>query len=385
MVPENHFRFHPKIAVFLAGVACLSCINTSKISAAEKLDKSTAQRILYQLKAATEENIISGTYNIEENFAGQLKRSQWQIYVWPDNRAVYQLQPGKDDSVGMTFVRKGEKLYFKKSSEKNRHFTRRGQYLRYRRQRLFIDVDLLCENYQIELDSGPLYSGRPTQSLTITSNLEMRPAMAILFDPETKVILRAETNVPTDSGGFYSRRQYWQDIATALPDSTIFHNASNEATEAISRPGKSRRFRNLTGFLAEYRHSFLLPATLPKGFQLHSVRKLRHHKHEIVHFLYTDGLSTISLFEEPSGKHHKRGKKPVWSPLNFLHGDKQNIGYRVMSELPESELLLLEKSLFVIEQNNKIPGAAWLIGITGFVVGVAGFGLAFSYRRKFLP
>ncbi len=368
-------------------IACLvigqlpGCVHPVK--AAQKLDKHAAKQILYRLQAATEKTTLSGLYAIEEKFTGVNKNVRWQIHVWPDNRAVYKLLPQKDDSTAQMLIRDGDSLYFSSSESGNKWIMWRKLHARYRKQRFFIDIDLLCENYQIELDSGPSFLGKSTKSIIISSLWAKRPSVAILFDAGSDLILRTEIKVPADSGAVFSRQQYWESIDYGVPDPALFLQAKKGTALLKMHNPESMQFHDLTGFLSEFKDNFLLPEKVPAGFKLHLIRKLQHHKHEILHFLYTDGLSTISLFEEPGGKLRKRGKKPSWSHLRLLRGQMHGVSYRLMGELPQSELKEIAANLFAVKRQNNLSYFAWGIGIAGPLLAMTGIWLAFFRRYRY--
>ncbi|KAA3613306.1 MAG: hypothetical protein DWQ05_17610 [Calditrichaeota bacterium] len=331
---------------------------------AEKLTESDARILLQKLQMATENSAVSGIYNVQEQLRDGEKNTGWQIYVWPDNRAVYKFIPAADDSAAPLIIRDGDDLFFKSSDGDSRRGLKRRFHHWYHNQRLFIDPELLAQNYTFETEVGPEYLGRATQSLIISSAYEGRMAVAMLFDREIKFIYRTDINIPSKSGKQLSRSQFWQNVDHSIPDSTIFFEAKKGTKIFKKRKQVPTHFSNLTEFLAEHDGNFLLPKHLPTGFKLHMIRRLDRNDNKILHFLYTDGLSTISMFQESHGKESQRsGKRKPKALLSFVNGEFEGLRFRLMSELSRAELLKIEKSLFVVKRQDKNPFLLSMAGI----------------------
>jgi outer membrane lipoprotein-sorting protein len=209
------------------------------------------------------------------------------VKVWhqsPDLTRMEFVSPA--DSVGKVAIENGEGLWLFHP----RRQSWRAMPWRSPRPRL----SLLLRNYQVQIMRRERVAGRPVVTLHITSRYSGNPSKIVWIDARTKIPLRQEL----------------YDAAGKRVGATEFREISYEASlpaNLFTVPAEARRGpadRRAPGGLPEdgprtmIGNSATEPHYVPAGYML--VRKLAFRRPglEFTHLRYTDGLNTISLFQE---------------------------------------------------------------------------------------
>ncbi|MCB9500834.1 MAG: hypothetical protein H6696_02750 [Deferribacteres bacterium] len=380
----TQMNFKLKCRLFALHILLLSSLILLPLRAqvgAQRLDKHTAQQLIDNLQHASENEAYSGTLTVQD-FFGKSETSQWKIDVWPTHRAVYQLFDEKADSVVLVLVRDQEKLYFKPSGRKQNRLIRRYIHSWFRQMHLFSDPDLLTQNYQFDLSDGEEHRGRITKFLQVSPLYDGRSDLSIRFDAENYFLYSLTRKFASDSTGIGTYKRQWQDLNFAVPDTAIFQEAIAGTELWDEKRPEPQNFTNLTQFLAHSKADFLLPQYAPTGFKLQFIRQLEHRNINILHFLYSDGLSTISLFQDKEGHKPRKRRPPELEIINVIAGEKDKIHYRLISEITTAELEHMENQLFSVKRESGFSLWLWGTGLGVFVGINFIFWFVLIWRKK---
>ncbi|HKU82000.1 MAG TPA: DUF4367 domain-containing protein [Candidatus Tumulicola sp.] len=154
---------------------------------------------------------------------------------------------------------------------------------------------LLRANYRAVKGAAETFDGRQTRAVTLVNKFTNRPVMLVRIDEGTKLVLDKQRFAPDGSMASETRFQDVQ-FSNDLPE-TDFSLPKEYAVvrgEKIGEPSKD---------VAQVVHSAGFPAAaprfLPDGFSpleghVIAIRGVR-----TLHVLYSDGIRTVSLFENP--------------------------------------------------------------------------------------
>ncbi len=180
------------------------------------------------------------------------------------------------------------------------------------RSRLNHDLSLLLANYTLRAESGVRIAGRDTYEIEFIPKYPDRETKEIWVDAGTGIVLRASIDRPFNSE---SRLVSFTSVRFS-PDSWTLTNPAEgprgDLPAPFVPPGGSEDggpwigalspevVRQLDGYARSEPFVLLSPAYLPTGFILDEVGQFRprgrFYSPPGVHILYTDGLSSISLF-----------------------------------------------------------------------------------------
>ncbi len=160
-------------------------------------------------------------------------------------------------------------------------------------------LGLLYANYRAVPAGGEIVAGRPTKSLVLINNYTGERVARVWIDAETKLVLRKETfhadgSIATSSR--FAELRYTQKIPDEI-FSTNVPEGYSEVTEADREPPSldTDRVAREAGFKPAS------PADLPEGFALVGASVETVNGTKTVHLNYSDGLRTLSLFENAAG------------------------------------------------------------------------------------
>jgi negative regulator of sigma E activity len=156
-------------------------------------------------------------------------------------------------------------------------------------------LDLLLKNYNVQIPaSDDEIAGYETYLLTITPRFEGRPSKRIWVAKDKGIILRSED---LDSKGeirslsVYTQISFQtEEVQKKVSDLELPVNSPNDS-------GKLAETLSLSKAQRKFKRRLILPTILPHGFELEQVMLLENLPKPAVHLLYTDGLTSLSLFE----------------------------------------------------------------------------------------
>jgi negative regulator of sigma E activity len=255
----------------------------------------------------------------------------------------------------------------------------------------FSSLDLLQTNYELEITGGDRLLDRPVAVLAFKPRHPGRMTMTAWIDEETGLVMRTEER---NEAGVLVEELFLTEFEKdpLIPPKTF-------ATEEWA--GKSVEINQVIacGSISEVQQEadFKLnaPVYIPSGFTLQQRRVIQHHGQPLVHFMYSDGLSRISLFQRiassetshrsPRGTPELHGDVRVWErgPYSILRRYYDGKLFTVIGDVAVSESVELLTSLCTIKPAvTASPSPQGYSSWIGAGVGVLAVGLWILWRRR---
>jgi negative regulator of sigma E activity len=230
------------------------------------------------------------------------------------------------------------------------------------------ELDWLRENYQIRVEPGETLLGRPTEHLRFIPKNSPRGRLEIWPDRATGILLRTQRFDRFDN---LVSTSFFREIEFAPVDSAIV--ALPDSLKRVE-PNQVEvdNFTDLSAFIAGASDALLLPREPPAGFHFRQVKAI-HRKGKIYyHFQYSDGLTTLSLFEFSGAHNHrerdqksKRDRKPNSEALSLVRGEEAGVAYSLLGEVAGEELEKMAASLVLVRKDQAgtdfVQSRNWLI------------------------
>ena len=159
------------------------------------------------------------------------------------------------------------------------------------------NMDILSKNYEIQKgDSVDKIAGYETVFFSIEPNFEDRPTLRIWLEKENGIPLRFERI------NKYGQVQYLQVSTQISFDLNEVDRTSGKLVEdkmSNVSTGKARKTLSFPEAEKAFGQKLILPNYLPAGFELHQIKPMKFPQTTAttLHFRYTDGFLTFSLFE----------------------------------------------------------------------------------------
>lgn len=182
------------------------------------------------------------------------------------------------------------------------------------KSRVGSDLALLLSNYSLKASDGGIIAGRETYHIEILPKYPDRKSKQIWVDRRTGIVLKSVVNRPVD--GVVDTTEF-----TAIELSPNMWTLPDSGMQPLELPKQEARGVNtgtkwigvidkaelatLSSIERKEGFKLLSPSYLPAGFAMEEVRDFpspTNSQRRVVHILYSDGLSSISLFlqqEEP--------------------------------------------------------------------------------------
>lgn len=231
------------------------------------------------------------------------------------------------------------------------------------------ESDWLRENYHIRVEPGETLLGRSTEHFRFIPKNPHRGRLEIWPDRATGILLRTQRFGRFDnlvSTSFFREIEFApvDSAVVALPDSLKRVEPNQVEVD---------NFTDLGAFIAGATDALLLPREPPAGFHFRQVKAIHRKGKTYYHFQYSDGLTTLSLFEF-SGAHDLKSKKdrrPNSEALTLVRGEEAGVAYSLLGEVAMEELEKMATSLVLVRKDQAATNFAksrnWLI-IIGTVV-----------------
>ena len=173
------------------------------------------------------------------------------------------------------------------------------------------DTQLLLRNYTVDVVQSEPIAGQNTYLLTINPKVDSRPRKKVWLDAQHYIILRMEHY---DIAGNLKALSVYTTIDY---DSASVAQQMKQYSDKEQGRGPDRRkpYRSEETSIVEAEKKFggqlPQPSYLPVGFQLQSTSMVAFRDNPSVHFRYTDGLTTLSLFvSRVSNENEDRQRRP---------------------------------------------------------------------------
>ncbi len=219
-------------------------------------------------------------------------------------------------------------------------------------ERLTRDVlPRILSSYNVSFGGMEAVAGRAARVINVEGKVAGRPSLRIWVDRERRLILRFERYKPDgtlqETSAFLSIQYdptFAHDLFT-LPAPQGTHVQQQGRPRSLSLDEIARR----VGFTPQ------LPSHVPSGFQLTRsvVREIQGQPAAV--FVYSDGVSTLTLFESRGLKAPPRGRAVRIGPAEgvitvrgtatVLHWNGRGISYTLVGDLPQDELVQVASSV----------------------------------------
>ncbi len=234
-------------------------------------------------------------------------------------------------------------------------FTRLAPRLELEKEKFKSDLALLLENYEVNFSAGDEIADRKTYVIHLKPKSGAGNSKKIWIDKEYGLTLKTERYAPK---GKLISLSYYAEINFSSPlDETLFKFKAPPHIDIIAE-APEREFKSLADIEKNIKFKFVIPTYIPEGYIFRGASLLKVKDRAILHLKYTNGMSTVSLFEWPI----KRiafpsflGREPkVAIPtddslgelkLQLLKGKSKDINYILVSDISPKELKKIATSL----------------------------------------
>lgn len=239
----------------------------------------------------------------------------------------------------------------------------------------------ILENYDVLFDGAEEVAGRPTRIIDVRGRLPGRPRLRIWVDDGTRLILRFERYGP---GGALREASAFLSIEVNPPLSAdLFTLAPPPGVRVQTRPPGGRltleQIAQRVGFTPR------LPGYLPAGYRRAGSRVTTIRGTLAAVFAFSDGVSTLTLFESRGPQGSPRGGRPVRigaadgtmiprGVATLLHWNAGGISFTLVGDLPQDELIRVGASV-PQPRASRVP-AAWAAQVAGTAAPAPGLYIA---------
>ena len=301
--------------------------------------------------------------------------------------------PGPEGGVREVIIRVDDDIYRRKAAGDSLFYSHRRQsnsnVLDMNLE--FNNLDLLQTNYELEITGTGRILDRPVATLAFKPRHPGRMTKTAWIDEETGLVLRTEER---NEEGVLVEELFLTEFEKdpLIPADTF-------ATEEWT--GKSVEINQVVacGSISEVQREadFRLnaPVYIPSGFTLQHRRVMQHRGQPLVHFMYSDGLSRLSLFQRiasaeethrsPRGTPEMYDDVRVWDrgPYSILRRNYDGKLFTVIGDVAIGEAVELLTSLCTIKPAVAASPApnrytSWI----GAGAGILAVGLWILWRRR---
>ncbi len=300
------------------------------------------------------------------------------ISAGPDatRTVVVQIEHSSSGSDRVTIIRPSEdagRVFARNTGEDRRHEGDRALSLGFlgEKGRVESDLALLLSNYRLSAVDGEPIAGRTTYRIDIVPEYPDRKSKSIWVDRRTGIVLKSIVNRPV--GDVAVTTEFTQ--IQLSPESWTLPSSDNQplvlpkqgaegvstGTEWIGITDKTE-LATLNALAKKENFALLSPRYLPQGFVMEEVREFPSPTNahaQVVHILYSDGLSSISLFlqqEEPfwpdrirsfffGRRHDANHHRPEEHGVAVVEGAESGTRYVLVSDVATETLKRMADSL----------------------------------------
>lgn len=306
-------------------------------------------KLLEKVMSAPERVEFHGVWQKSFRYRGEWFETEQEIWHRRPNRTkILFLRPEKVR--GAVLIREGTRVVFLPAAGgKGVRHTRRyaggffGEDVNTRR------LDVLVKNYEVISGDSGVILGRRAVEVRIVPRYAHRSRLTLWIDEETGLVLKMQKYGP--DGDLASQAKF-TELTFGLPaDFDI--DVRSDGRESSTDSRQVEVFADLESFLSEKRAAFYLPKAVPPGFVLDRIRAIRKEGREVYHFMYTDGLGWISLFERAKAETDERERARADTveqkgTIMVLHGEVGDVGYALVGEVTVDELETMKASLQLV-------------------------------------
>jgi|GEM_PF-1699786 len=368
------------IILFFLSLGCLFVVPTAQ---AADLDITYQMVMDAPMQVSYRATMTRQRYNVDGDTT--FRSSQHIIHQYPDrDRLDIPVAEGRQSTV---VIRIKDDVYRRKASGDTLYYSHRHQ-----RGTDVLDIglgfsslDLIQTNYHLENTGSDQVMNRSAAILTFNPRHPGRLTKKAWIDEETGLVLRTEDR--DESGSlveelYFTNLQVNPHLKADLFDTKEWEGRAVESRQVIAC-GSVNEVQNEAGF------ALSAPVYVPAGFTLEHRRVIQYYGQPLVHFMYTDGLAQLSLFQRltsssneaakawPDGAPVRRGNIEVWQDdtYSIFRLNKGGKLFTLVGSITETESINLLESLCVITPSAASIDQTSVLGMPSWVVIGGGFGL----------
>ncbi len=229
----------------------------------------------------------------------------------------------------------------------------------------------ILSNYSVTFGPDDQVAGRPTRVIEVQSKFPGRQSLKIWVDRQRRLILRLERY---RADGMLQQATAFLNVQfDPVFPADLFTLPAPPGAEVRRQPARTSTTMSIEEVARQVGFTPQTPAYLPSGFQLTRSRVVRVGEEPTAAFVYSDGVSTLTLFES-------RGARG-WSPprgqlvrigtvagtvatrgvVTLLHWNIGAISYTLVGELSQDDLVRIGASIPAVTSQPRPSGLtpAW--------------------------
>jgi len=183
-------------------------------------------------------------------------------------------------------------------------------------------MSLIFNNYEVTVKPSGIFLGQKTVLLSFIPKINDRPSLRILLNRNTFFLLELKKIAP--DGKLIQYSHFKNLLFNPVLDRVLFTILPDEIDS--TQAGSSKNVTSVDSLQKALSFPILLPEWLPKGFRLKASRLLRFRKKEFAQLIFSDGLSTLSLFEKKTRVRPAKRKHPATSFHMGVWEMRRNLG-----------------------------------------------------------
>jgi negative regulator of sigma E activity len=219
------------------------------------------------------------------------------------------------------------------------------------------NFDRVLQNYRALYDGEAIVAGRPTVSIALINKYTGERAMRVWIDRETHLVLKKEEY---HANGAVASQTHFEDLryTQSIPDG-IFSVEPPAGFARVSGQDVATPSSDIDKVIKEAGFAPYKPKALPQGFDIVSADVTTVSGVRTLHLLYSDGLRSISLFENATdaaadfGSLHPKalyfeGHDAEYvedGPTTLLTWKEHDIYFALVGDLLRNELVQIAKSV----------------------------------------
>ena len=237
------------------------------------------------------------------------------------------------------------------------------------------------DNYNVGIDPADQVAGRRALVLDVKSKLPGRPSLRLWVDAEKGLILRFERYGP--DGTLQESSAFLKVQFDPVFPPGLFTPPAPPGAHVERQPNSNNM--SLAEIAQRVGFSPQMPAYLPQGFQQTRSRVVQIHGQPAAVFAYSDGVSTLALFESrgPQGPPPRGRQVRIGSVMGtvapqragtLVHWNIGGISYTLVGELPRDDLVRIAASVPAVTSRTapfERAARAWLSALMPVAVASA--------------
>jgi negative regulator of sigma E activity len=215
----------------------------------------------------------------------------------------------------------------------------------------------ILQNYRAIYDADAIVADRPTASVSLINKYTGERAVRVWIDRQTHLVLKKEEY---HANGAVAAQTRFEDLryTTSIPDD-IFSIDAPAGFSRVAGPAAAAPSSDIEKVIHDAGFTPYTPKVLPQGFNVVSGDVAMVNGVRTLHLLYSDGLRSISLFENATGAaadfgslhpttvsfEGHDGQYVEDGPTTLLTWKEHDIYFALVGDLLRPELIEIAKSV----------------------------------------